>query len=534
MSGNRPDGEFEPLEGPLDEAVRAVLAATVPAEAVMRVRERAEALDRRVPPLKRARYARYLAGGLAAAAAVLAMLWMLGSHDAWAQVAETMRGKDWVRMMLKVPPGVEIPGGGGPPETWFSARHRRCAHSFQKRLAFVDLARQETWEYDPAKGTILLTSTRESRASEVGFLGLLMALVVPDAAAHELPPTSFAILNRERREVVEGDKRWIDFSFTCRDPRRVPQPHEWRVTLRVDPNTNLPFEMISTEKMGPNDAAREWTYVLDYPASGPADIYALGAPRTAQVDDRRRKPGETAGLKELFAAYDRAWKQPIEPYTATVMLTTADKRDVHFAYRVEHGAEGSRVWQVDIEQLLAVRQQVWDKKLVVPADAEAWWSEQVWKMKFGEPYKNEFLVPHEANYPKMTGGIFASTEFHTPNLDGDSVTVSLDKQPTIGPGGTVLVRVVVESGASFNDAAYWIAPDRDYQVLRSELRYKREREDWDIRVQTVDELAQSPSGRWYATQTRLGQVRESGDELPGPKEGGPVSTSVYRYLVEFK
>jgi hypothetical protein len=533
MSEKRDRLEFEPLEPPLDDAVRAVLATSVPAEAMLRVQQRAQDLDKRTTPLKQSRYTAYVLGALAAALVLFALVLTMNPHDAWAQVAETMRGKDWVRMTLKAPPSAEIPGDGAPPESWFSAKHRRGGHTFQKRAAFVDLARQETWEYDPAKGTILLSSTRESDNNELGLFGLLMALVVPGEAVQELPQTNVTIEKHQRDEVVVGDRRWIEFTFYLRDPRRKPQPHEFRVTFRVDPHTNLPFETTSTEKMGPNDPARERTYIVDYPPSGPADIYALGAPRTAKVVDRRYKPGDVAELKELFATYNRAWKVPIEPYKATVLHMTLNKRDVHFAYRVEHDGEGTQGRVVDLDRLLAIRNDVWGGKITVPTDAESWWLEQVAALPNREQYLDQMLTPHEVNYPKMTGGIFGSTEFRTPNLDGPSVTVSLDKQPKLGPSGTVLLRVLVEGGG-FNDAAYWIAPDRGYQVVRSELRYEKQRKPWDIRVTVVDEIAQSPGGRWYATQTRLGQVQQSGDELPAQAGTDGVSTNLFRYFVEFE
>jgi hypothetical protein len=212
---------------------------------------------------------------------------------------------------------------------------------------------------------------------------------------------------------------------------------------------------------------------------------------------------------------------------------TLNKRDVHFAYRVEHDGEGTQGRVVDLDRLLAIRNDVWGGKITVPTDAESWWLEQVAALPNREQYLDQMLTPHEVNYPKMTGGIFGSTEFRTPNLDGPSVTVSLDKQPKLGPSGTVLLRVLVEGGG-FNDAAYWIAPDRGYQVVRSELRYEKQRKPWDIRVTVVDEMAQSPGGRWYATQTRLGQVQQSGDELPAQAGSDGVSTSLFRYFVEFE
>jgi hypothetical protein len=216
------------------------------------------------------------------------------------------------------------------------------------------------------------------------------------------------------------------------------------------------------------------------------------------------------------------------------MMTLSGKADVHSASRVRNDAEGLQVETVDLDRLLKLRQQVWERKIVVPQDAEAWWKEQVLKLPLGPPHRSEWVVPHEVGYPKMTGGDGSMPEVSYPNLDSHNVTVTLEEEPKQGPPGTVLVRVQVESSLGFNDAAYWIAPDRGYQVLRLEMRYKKEREAWDIHVRTVDEMAQSPGGRWYATQARIGHVRQSGDELSEKVGEGQVATSVYRYFVEFK
>lgn len=538
MSAEGVASEFEPLEPPLDDAVRAVLAEPLSADAVARVHERAMNLDAPQEivhrPRSRARrgrmFAAYAAAGLAALVLVAVVLTM-SSHDAWARVADTLRGKAWVRLTLKVPPGTKIPGDLSLPETWFSAKQRTGARTFRKAAGFVDFAHQETWQYDPQKDTISVTSTRESVNADFGFLGLLLTLISPGEAAYELPPTTVEIVERDRREVADGDRRWVEFTFACRDARR--KPADFRVTFRVDPQTNLPFEMTSTEKLAPGDPATERTYVVDYPESGPADIYALGVPRTAKVVDRRRKPtADEPQLQELFAAYDEVRKEPMESYKAVVMMTLPGKTDVLSAYRVRLDAEGLQVSAVDHDRLLALRQEVWSGKIVVPQDAEAWWKDQILKLPLGLPGGSDLVVPHEASYPKMTGG--SGLEAYVPDLKSPDVTVSLDKQPQIGPAGTVLVRVRVETSSGFNDAAYWIAPDRGYQVLRSELRSKKERTDWDIYATVVDEVAQSPGGRWYATKARLGYVRQSGDELPERAGEDGVSTSVYRYYVDFQ
>ncbi|HEY4311344.1 MAG TPA: hypothetical protein VGN12_17985 [Pirellulales bacterium] len=519
--------EFEPFESPLAEAVERIRYTLPPSEAVQRVGRRAIGLEIAAPARAPQRYRRlsaYLAGGLAAAA-VAALVLTMNSHDAWAQTAKKLRGKAWVHITLKLPDGVPTPDEG-LPQMWFSAQARRAANKFGKRARWIDLAQQESWSYDPQEDALQVANTRDSQTSELGFIELLLTLVMAGETDEAPPTTKHEILDRERRAVNEGGRRWHEFSFKCRDPQRNG---EWHVTFRVNPQTGLPFEMVSTEKMAANDPAPERTFTLDYPESGPTDIFALGVPRSAKLVDKRRKPAGNEGmLKELLATYARARALPIEPYTCMTLHTTADDRDVHFAFRVEMSHEGPQVRTYDLDQLIALRQRVWSKELKVPADAEMWWQEQILKMPLTEG-AHAHAVPHQVGFPTITGHAWEGV---VPEFDNPDVVVTLEDEPKMGPAGTKLVRVRLETAVGFNDAAYWIAPDRGHMILRQDLRFKKEREPFDVQVWTIDETAQSPRGRWYATRARVGRVTEIGDELA--EKGGEITTSRYRYLVDFE
>jgi hypothetical protein len=57
--------------------------------------------------------------------------------------------------------------------------------------------------------------------------------------------------------------------------------------------------------------------------------------------------------------------------------------------------------------------------------------------------------------------------------------------------------------------------------------------EWKIRTHIIDKAEKSAGGSWYATETRVGDVKNSGDEPPAERGIGPTMTSVYRYFVEF-
>ena len=54
-------------------------------------------------------------------------------------------------------------------------------------------------------------------------------------------------------------------------------------TMRVDPETRLPVYMLVKSSKNPTSRHK---YTFDYPADGPADIYALGVPAKITIDDR--------------------------------------------------------------------------------------------------------------------------------------------------------------------------------------------------------------------------------------------------------
>ena len=97
------------------------------------------------------------------------------------------------------------------------------------------------------------------------------------------------IVGRKQRSVEEGGHNWLEYEIELQRGEKVPNS---TLTIRVDPDTNLP----ATMKMA--FAERTLQFAFDYPAEGPADIYALGVPRDTPLDDRM--PGDD--LKRILNA----------------------------------------------------------------------------------------------------------------------------------------------------------------------------------------------------------------------------------------
>jgi hypothetical protein len=237
----------------------------------------------------------------------------------------------------------------------------------------------------------------------------------------------------------------------------------------------------------------------------------------------------------------KARSKPLEPFTATVLSSAPEKdfSDVMWAFRGKGAGEETKVEEVDFEQLTGFRKKLWTGKLFVPknADPAAWWRRQIEGMKFKPMHGGGQLLPHQIGYPRELLTLGASP------IDNPDCRVSLDRKPASGPPNTVLLRIRIETTVGFNDCFFWIAPERDYLVFRHEIHFSQDHAAWNNSTQIIDKVEKSPCGRWYAAAVRFGRIKRHGDDLPAKpvaatattgKKMGPVTTTSYRYFVDFK
>jgi hypothetical protein len=543
---NQRNGELPTVDAVLEQFSH----VTVPADVESRLEARLQEFCRKPPQMERVlptpqrsfprRFVRVSAVTGLAALVLAAMFVVLGNHNAWAQVAKAMQSKPWVRWTMRIPKDVPIPEGFQVPEGWFSAEKRVFAQRANQSARYVDLAGQETYDYMPNTKTIHRSLMSDIDNAEAGHFETLLRLVSEGDRALDVPESPIQIVGRARRNVPDGDRRWTEYTFACRDSRRTPA--DYQVTFRIDPKTQLPVEMRSTEKYSSDDPAEERTYTFDYPEAGPADVYALGVPRDAQVVDRRGARIKTAQeIKDFLAAYVEARRKPLEPYTATVLKSDprANFSDILTAFRTTGEGEAQRVEEVDFEPLMAFRKKIWAGQIARPADADrlVWWRQQIAAMAFKPMPRGDELLPDRIGYP-----VELLTHGASP-VDNPDCRVTLDRKPVLGPPGTVLLQIRTETTFGFNDSFFWIAPKRDYLVLRHEIHFSRDHAAWNNSTQIIDEVKQSPGGRWYSTAVRNGRIAKHGDDLsaqPVPGVGktgmeiGPVTTSVIRYVVDFR
>ena len=97
-------------------------------------------------------------------------------------------------------------------------------------------------------------------------------------------------MGRKQRSVEEDGHKWREYEIELEQGDAAKKS---TLTIRVDPETNLPATMKAAARRG---LAIEFAF--DYPTEGPADIYALGVPRDTPLDDRM----PTDDLKRVLAA----------------------------------------------------------------------------------------------------------------------------------------------------------------------------------------------------------------------------------------
>jgi hypothetical protein len=529
---------------PAETALGRAARAPIPAGIELRLRARlhdfrerlgTQATQANAPSFLRRHVRKLVGAGLAATLLLAALISSLGSRDAWAQVASAVHAKPWIRGTARGPDGALQGPNGEKAELWLSPGKKVAAFVVSKSgepivARHADLNLQEGHSYEAKDKTVFRVTLGDEDTQEIThFEWMLLALSNGGKLVKE-PESRVKVLAQSHREIEEGNRKWIEFDFQFRDPRRMPP--EYRTTFRVDPETRLPATMTEHYTFQDQSGAKEMDgriLVFDYPENGPADIYALGVPKTQAVVDRRRT-GDTKDATQILKACCSAAQKQMEPYSATVLHTVASRRgwtDIAEAYRVRRSGPTLEVEQADPDELLALRMRLWNGDIVLPGDVDPaqWWKDEVNKLTFrgmdsADPHSVMTLLPDLFGHP----------------LPGEPATedpVVVDRRPASGPSDTVLVRWESHKNPSLRKSACWIVPERDHTVMRREYETDKVASEW-IHTTVVDTMEKSPRGFWYVTEGRSGAIEHSGNDLPTDVGVAPVATSMYRFFVEFK
>ena len=488
--------------------------------------------------------------GTAASLLIGLFPWGDAASPSWAQVIEATTLKPWIH-------GVSTDPDGTKREVWFSPSLNVAARRWGKRAVFSDLQRKIRFSYDPDTGSIVRaseTGIHDLRSLESVFLGIARG----DEKLGSPMPRGETVA-QSRSNVERDGRRFIEYELTVENmlSGRPPRTLTTNFTFRVDPETRLVRSMAMTQEEDgkPTFAGYEEIVEFDYPAEGPADIYALGVPRDAEIDDRagsfaRVVAANVAGRKSLTsycAVVERSWGEP------DAFLEQAPHRLWRKGpqWRLEMGLPTPKA----VEAAAAIR----DAE-TLPDDfgTAPWWSnllghfdicpkevcdgKTIYRTRSSDPEKLEWEFVEQSS-PDVTLVRGSAAEFAIERhaypllmIPSERFRGTLRAPPEHGPPGSVTLIVVpakIDREGCIVTHLFQLDPGRGYVALQRSV-YEQTIgadgfvEDISIREQYVNEqFLQSPDGTWYPTIVR----RKNALDLDN--DGTKESDEVYRFWVDF-
>lgn len=513
------------------------------------------------PPRGRSmRAARWGIGTACVAATILLIVGpsVLVPRTTFAQVVKAVQKQPWIHTVSE--------GEGSQKfEEWASASRGIYASRWPGSIDYRDGRLQVYDRYESAEGVIYRgPDSGPSQSGEiesvVSALGvLLQGEHLPDQPLEQLTffgaeRSNMKVVDQAVERVRDGGRDWLVYRLTF---THTQEPQPFRMTFRVDAATKLPASSRIELTHDGRTLARETRF--DYPATGPADIYALGVPRTAKLVDRLPK-GDLARILDTI----QAGRERMDNYRALYTMRVDWPGYAWWAYTpVVLYRKGYR-YRADYPAGVNGDQRLGMVKH--PADGEgvrAWWFERIKSIRYFPRYvvsdSRRFAVT-----PKSTNDLDG-----TPRAKIESVQVRdsrqkpqedfppewsmrpefrcrpplgigaphfepvLDLHPADGPPGCVLLTIrhtskqgrMNEKGFGIPDGErYWLDPARDYIMVRSQtVQRGPDGREAVVAEEIIEETARSPQGVWYATKIRQKDIGNN----------TPRSDALYYLYVEF-
>ncbi len=353
-------------------------------------------------------------------------------------------------------------------------------------------------------------------------------------------------------QVTENGHTWLDDRIVFSDPKSTEPV---RMLFRADATTKLLDRcQLETQVQGKPVG---WEMRFSYPEAGPADVYALGVPRSARLVDRV----PSGDVKRILQTI-QAGRLRMDHYRAVFVE--------------QYGDDNSEWWQNFPEILYRKgdrfrrdhgRGEQWRTR-TPPARGEdpgKWWANRVKQYRFRPIYVMRGVTHYFPKFESVTDRDgtthleIVSVSTDDTNLPpGETYPVdyalrpefvcrpplgigapdaepSIDLHPANGPAGCILLSVrhpstrdrINAKGIELpDDWQFWVDPQRDNIVMRM-VTVQRDGKGSEriIRDQIVEETARSPQGVWYATKVRMKDVMHDGK--------GKSIDQIYHIYVDF-
>ncbi len=456
---------------------------------------------------------------LAAAAVIMVgVLWMLHyfgggidmSRPAFADVVENLLSQKWVYMFEENRKSGQISA-----EYWYNPSERKLyakSHTVKGSVFLLDMVAGE--KYD-CRDNVIYISKSDNSAGRMLWLEERIPMLGGLLSRHE----------REGADIVENDAVYngkaallyeIEITLPERNALRTV-----KYTWLVDRKTHLPIICEHTNLYGRDyngtykeSVVRSQRYAFDYCDRGPRDIYDLGVPEDAKVEDVRPSPE----IQELIDKINEAKEARYKSFAAVIVQSGRPKKLVI--------RDGRRLLENYFE--LKINSSDWELKKAeyIAAMGDTFESVYRWTVESGIVLRQGIDIVDEqfvyrTNDQEIEGNVRVKMSRNHGRGDHDEFTRYCWRSI---PGSRIVTTPYSEEHnlictESSNGRHHYYDPAKDYMCVRYETE--------EGRVQyEILEFAQTAAGMWYPCKIRKGFYYQKA----GSDKLIPMSELVYIYI----
>jgi hypothetical protein len=409
---------------------------------------------------------------------------------AWAAVEETLQATPWVHTINKDPVK-----GTAISECWYQSDPPGFFMSLKVKgspgyVFYADYALKEEWVYQPAENIVTIHTLRPENEKPRG--DLYLQLINGNATAFP----GLAIRSVQRGKSKDGI---TPFDVLLQEPDKA-DGRKGLMRVWVDDSLKLPVRAeaydISQDgkQSGPMSVCE-----IDYPQSGPADIYAAGVPRDAKIMDAR----PAKDVARILAEYDKLRETFPKKYKATVIINHSEQKNLQEIWIVSRDGPNYHLdcYTQDVKRAHPEPLTFDEARTAIETGTAELAAGYIWgkDRHVSELYRAGKNAGHIImKFREPDGCPELNSESHIPEYIGwPSVSQMPAKRiasDDLQLAGLVGIQVNQVNLGVVRKDQFWFNPQRDSIADRRVLDPYLDGKPW---LRTVTEYAQLPSGHWY-------------------------------------
>ena len=445
-----------------------------------------------------------------------------GASKVFASMLEEMQEVPWVHAI------VEVDQPKGLVESWVSFEPSiMILKELDGTVRYANSSQEVQHVYSPEKNRITIST-------------------MPDTFSHMGPKTAFEMIGF-MIDTLETSGARITREKTVQDGIQVEIIHAVSdvqdVIMIRDIERNLPIsgEYKAIENI-PNQINGKMRF--EYPEQGPADIYAVGVPKDADIVDTRPK----GSLKDLTQEIQRRFDKGFGDYIAVVLESSGSREDPNnpsYPNMVLVMRRSGQLWRLD--RYLAVNtslrkddktkslyeniKDIWAnptiKQILESEDKEALIGQVLFDGKYtisctqirGKVHKSKWRGDTSRLSPEVLPAIVWTNPFML-TMGNENEEKIIESLP-VDPNHAQLIGLRVRTTAKDKNKDYgqynrpqegtddyWFDPARDY-ILLERRKEVGQKSGHSFSRSVVTAVAQTSDGRWYPKVIRTEYIRLS-------------------------